>query len=118
MVEVSEGGEYRLTCDKEYQTLFWVPMLYQTAKHAQNLVDEMLGMITTFYDNDSSIACRRSLLVTQAIRSRRKQILGDQLDTEVVTTRVEVVPKSDSTKYTILNILKVRLFTLALYHLV
>lgn len=30
---------------KEYQTLFWVPMLFQTAKQAEGLIDEMLDMI-------------------------------------------------------------------------
>lgn len=30
---------------KEYQTLFWVPMLFSTANQAEFLIDEMLDMI-------------------------------------------------------------------------
>lgn len=30
---------------KEYQTLFWVPMLFQTNKQAEGLIEEMLDMI-------------------------------------------------------------------------
>lgn len=37
---------------------------------------------------------------------RRLQIMGDMLDSEVVTTRVEVVLKSENTKYAILSVLK------------
>jgi uncharacterized protein YaaR (DUF327 family) len=38
--KTDENGEL-----KEYQTLFWVPMLFQTAKQAETLIDEMLEMI-------------------------------------------------------------------------
>lgn len=38
--KADENGEL-----KEYQTLFWVPMLFQTAKQAETLIDEMLEMI-------------------------------------------------------------------------
>lgn len=33
---------------KEYQTLFWVPMLFQTTKQAESLIDEMLDMIQVY----------------------------------------------------------------------
>ena len=107
MVEVTESGEFKLTTDREYQTLFWVPMLFQTAKNGQNLIEEMLGMISNFYDNDNTNVARSSILGTRSTVKRRQQILGDVLDSEVVTTRVEVVPKSENTKYIILSILKV-----------
>ena len=111
MVEVTETGEFKLVTDREYQTLFWVPMLFQTAKQSSDIIDDMLGLITNFYDSDTSTAQRRSILVTKATVKRRQQILGDVLDSEVVTTRVEVVPKSENTKYTILSILKVSFVT-------
>ena len=107
MVEVTESGEFKLTTDREYQTLFWVPMLFQTAKNGQNIIEEMLGMISNFYDNDNTNVARSSILNTKGGVKRRQQILGDVLDSEVVTTRVEVVPKSENTKYIILSILKV-----------
>ena len=86
-------------------------MLFQTAKQSSDIIDDMLGLITNFYDSDTSTAQRRSILVTKATVKRRQQILGDVLDSEVVTTRVEVVPKSENTKYTILSILKVSFVT-------
>jgi CRP-like cAMP-binding protein len=106
MVEMGEDGQFRVTTEREYQTLFWVPMLFQTAKQSQDLIDDMLGLINKFYDEDNTTVSRRSILVTKATNKRRQQIKGDALDSEVVTTRVEVVLKSENTKYTILSILK------------
>ncbi len=114
MIEATEEGTIKMPNEKEYQTLFWVPMLFQTAKVGQNLVEDMLAMISNYYDQDTNVSSRRSILEVPssfAHKHRRQQIQGDQLDTEVVTTRVEVVPKSENTKYTILNILKVRIFS-------
>jgi hypothetical protein len=39
--KTDENGEL-----KEYQTLFWVPMLFQTAKQAEGLIEEMLDLIS------------------------------------------------------------------------
>jgi transcriptional regulator GlxA family with amidase domain len=92
---------------KEYQTLFWVPMLFQTAASGEGVIDEMLDMITAFHDNDQTPLMRPSVIMKDAQNQRRQQILGDMADTEVVTTRIDVVPKSENTKYIILSVLKV-----------
>jgi hypothetical protein len=94
---------------KEYQTLFWVPMLFQTATAAENVIDEMLEMITTFHDNDQIPLTRPSFTNKggQQMNQRRQQILGDMSDAEIVTTMIDVVPKSENTKYIILSVLKV-----------
>ena len=92
---------------KEYQTLFWVPMLFQTAKNAETLIDEMLDMIQDFHDQDQTThVIRKSITKKSAAPKRRQQILGEVLDSEVVTTRVDVVLKSDNTKYNLLSVLK------------
>eukprot|EP00605_Chrysophyceae_sp_TOSAG23-4_P001763 GSChrysophyteH1.ASY1.ANO1.1951.1 assembled CDS len=98
---------------KEYQSLFWVPMLYQTAESATMLVENMLDDITEFYESSQDDNTRSSLIMAQTetgeapVRKRREKILGDDsLGNEVVATRVEVVTKSDDTVFTILSVLK------------
>ena len=94
---------------KEYQTLFWVPMLFQTAKNAENLIDEMLDAIQEFHDTDPTVQVpRKSILSKKSTGApkRRQQILGEVMDSEVVTTRVDVVLKSENTKYNLLAVLK------------
>lgn len=102
------SDEHMSTGAKEYQTLFWVPMLFQTAKNAENLIEEMLDMIQDFHDSDQSAHPHRYSLTKKAgiAPKRRQQILGEVLDSEVVTTRVDVVLKSDNTKYNLLSVLK------------
>ncbi len=98
-----------ITQVKEYQTLFWVPMLFQTASAAESVIDEMLEMITAFHDNDQTQGTlHRSSVVIKGQQQRRQQILGDMTDAEIVTTMIDVVPKSENTKYVILSVLKVR----------
>lgn len=46
---------------KEYQTLFWVPMLFQTAKQAESLIDEMLDMIQVISFSSKSYERSHSL---------------------------------------------------------
>ena len=102
-------AESTLGSQKEYQTLFWVPMLFQTAKNAENLIEEMLDMIQDFHDHDSNTPVfRKSIAPRKAVGApkRRQQILGEIVDSEVVTTRVDVVLKSENTKYTLLSVLK------------
>ncbi len=101
---------------KEYQSLFWVPMLYQTAESATLIVEGMLDDIGDFYEHDDDGNIRGSVLqvkeqkereIEDGGRKRRAQILGDDsLGNEVVATRVEVVTKSDDTVFTILSVLK------------
>lgn len=93
---------------KEYQTLFWVPMLFQTASAAESVIDEMLEMITNFHDTNQTPLTRPSITIKGQQNQRRQQILGDMSDTEVVTTMIDVVPKSENTKYIILSVLKVK----------
>mmetsp|Transcript_19248 Transcript_19248/g.32206 ORF Transcript_19248/g.32206 Transcript_19248/m.32206 type:complete len:894 (+) Transcript_19248:43-2724(+) len=96
---------------KEYQTLFWVPMLFQTCKNAETLIEEMLDNIQDFHDADASTHPQRksSVMMAKGPHSppkRRQQILGEVLDSEAVTTRVDVVLKSENTKYNLLSVLK------------
>jgi len=101
--------------DKEYQSLFWVPMLYQTAESATALVEGMLESIEDFYDGDNKANTRKSILSageekggqSTGPKKRRQQILGDDsVGNEVVATRVEVVTKSDDTVFVLLSVLK------------
>jgi hypothetical protein len=115
MMDTASSGQhgagrmsYQIPPLKEYQTLFWVPMLFQTATAAEGVIDEMLEMITTFHDNDQIPLSRPSITNKGTQNQRRQQILGDMSDAEVVTTMIDVVPKSENTKYIILSVLKVR----------
>ena len=92
---------------KDYQTLFWVPMLFQTSSSTQDVITEMLDKINEFHEDSSDTVPAKRPSVTSSGK-RRQQILGDNTNMEkVVATRVEVVPKSDNTKYVILSVLKV-----------
>lgn len=105
----SVGNEADGDTIKEYQTLFWVPMLFQTAKNAESLIDEMLEMIDEFHSQEVTPGVRKSILDKRAngtTQKRRQQILGDVLDSEAITTRVDVVMKSESTKFQLLAVLK------------
>ncbi len=105
----SEGGEAPPAEEevKEYQTLFWVPMLFQTAKNVEGLIDEMLDMIQDFHDSNAPTVIRRqSLRRNNGAPRRRQQILGEVLDSEAAITRVDVVMKSESTKFNLLTVLK------------
>ena len=66
----------------EYQTLFWTPMLFQTSKNAELLIEEMLDMISDFHDQEDSFdrhVQRKSIVLSsnrQNGHKRRQQILG------------------------------------------
>ncbi len=103
--------------DVEYQSLFWVPMLYQTAESATMMVESMLDDIGDFNENVTFDSSRGSVLQLKEKKEeemkqkgpqkRRVQILGDDsLGNEVVATRVEVITKSEDTVFTILSVLK------------
>jgi hypothetical protein len=91
---------------KDYQTLFWVPMLFQTAKNVENLIEEMLDMIQDFHDSNAPTVVRKSIRRVNGAPRRRQQILGEVLDSEAAITRVDVVMKSESTKFNLLTVLK------------
>jgi hypothetical protein len=94
---------------KEYQTLFWVPMLNQTADKMDEQISEMLDLIADFHEKEDKKSPTKHTSVLRGQREvtkRRQQILGDMMDSEVVTTRIDVVLKSENTKYTILSVLK------------
>ncbi len=104
-----------IAVNKEYQTLFWVPMLFQTAKNAESLIEDMLDLIQDFHDQTLSNSLkdndgRRMSTDLQKVpgqHKRRQQILGEKLDSEVNTaTRVDVVLKSENSKYILLSTLK------------
>ena len=40
-----------INSQKDYQTLFWVPMLQQTARNVEVLIEDMLDLIGTVYCN-------------------------------------------------------------------
>ena len=99
--------------EKEFQSLFWVPMLYQTAETASALIESMLDSIEQFHDGSFREGSRKSILSARELKEqsgpkkRRQQILGDDsLGNEVIATRVEVVTKSDDTIFTLLSVLK------------
>eukprot|EP01036_Dinobryon_divergens_P032797 gene32797-42457_t len=59
----SAGSEYaEQPPDCQYQTLFWVPILQQTAQNVENLIEDMLELIQDFHDQDCEITVRRSIL--------------------------------------------------------
>lgn len=97
---------------KEYQTLFWVPMLFQTVKTTENLIEEMLTTIQEFHEHNNLTGFSRRSSIQEGKRlpsapKRRQQILGDAHEADLtVTTQVDVVIKSDSTKFTLLSVLK------------
>lgn len=70
--KTDENGEL-----KEYQTLFWVPMLFQTAKQAETLIDEMLEMIQVSDD----------VYVTVAQTRQSERCVDDVRRTSTMTTR-------------------------------
>lgn len=96
---------------KDYQTLFWVPMLFQTASQSESLIEEMLEMISAFNETDQSHNARNSELNNNENQKRRQQILGETMNAEVTATKVQVIPKSENTRYILLTVLKVHSIT-------
>ena len=90
--------------DIEYRSLFWLPKLLQTAKEGESILDEMIGMIDEFYDDDINAGDDGFLSDNEELNMipghRRNQILGDLEEIEGVTTTVEVVPKVYTHLYT------------------
>lgn len=95
---------------EEYQTLSWVPILFKTSAATQEVITKMLEDIDKFHEQENvsdMVPPKRPSVAPSG--KRRQQILGDNSITETtVATRVEVVPKSDNSKYVILSVLKVR----------
>lgn len=102
--------------EEEFQTLYWLPLLSETASQATEVIADMLGLIHSFHEEDLSPEPRPSFAAPS--NHHRQVVLGDMLDTEVSKTFVEVVPKSENTRYTILSTLKVsqRLFKIVPYN--
>jgi CRP-like cAMP-binding protein len=98
---------------KEYQTLFWVPMLFQTAKQAETLIDEMLDMIQDFHDMNQKTTLqsrRQSVMKVKGVGNppkRRQQIFGEAMEAEPTNvTKMDVVMKSDTTRLNLLTVLR------------
>ena len=89
---------------KEFTTLRGIPLLTKLATQATDVISDMLDLITDYYATDESPEPRHSQYISN---HHRQVVLGDMLDTEVSKTFVEVVPKSENTRYTILATLKV-----------
>ena len=84
----------------DYQTLFWVPLLFKTAANVENLIGEMLDLIQDFEYKEQSAEHRRSILLVDKAQAprRRNQILGEMsLDTNTAVKSVNVVSKSEAT---------------------
>lgn len=93
--------------NKEYQSLFWMPMVLQTSIDAETIIDEMLSTISNFQDNTGERTYSMISYNPSLNKERREQILGDIEDnSDNMITRVEVVLKSENTKDIILSILK------------
>lgn len=81
-VGVSSAANAVISTATEYQTLFWTPMLFQTSKNAELLIEEMLDMINDFHDQEDSFdrhLQRKSIVLSsnrQNGHKRRQQILG------------------------------------------
>lgn len=86
------------------QTSFWLPVLQDTAAQATGIAQEMLELISDFYDKNTDPVGR---VIPPRGNNHRQVILGDMTDAEVAKTFVEVVPKSENTRYKILHSLKV-----------
>jgi hypothetical protein len=78
----------------------------KTASAATDTMNEMLDLISDFYDEYTKDPPRPSIVAQS--NHHRQVILGELLGTEASKTFVEVVPKSENTRYTILSTLKVR----------
>jgi hypothetical protein len=89
-----------------FPTLYWVPAMSKTASAATDTMNEMLDLISNFYDEYTKDPPRPSIVAQS--NHHRQVILGELLGTEASKTFVEVVPKSENTRYTILSTLKVR----------
>jgi hypothetical protein len=79
-VGVSSAANAVISTATEYQTLFWTPMLFQTSKNAELLIEEMLDMINDFHDQEDSFDrhLQRKSIILSSNRGhkRRQQILG------------------------------------------
>ena len=66
---------------KEYQSLFWLPMMYQTVDTAVNLLDNMLEDIDEFQGGvaEDKIGSARDIgdQAPKGKKKKRQQILGD-----------------------------------------
>lgn len=96
--------------EKEYQSLFWLPMMYQTVDTAVNLLDNMLEDIDEFQSGAAATDDRFGKgadLPSNGKKKKRQQILGDDsFGNEIIATRVEPVVKSADTEFMILSVLK------------
>lgn len=104
------GDQSLAAVAKDYQTLFWLPMICETGNKIEEHLEEMLELIADFYEKEDKAApaARRSLIKSgKETLKRRVQILGDMTEhSEVAPTRVDVVLKSENTEYAILSVLK------------
>jgi hypothetical protein len=70
--------------EQKYQTLFWVPMLKESAEQAKSVLQEMLTLIDGFREEDEGgeSGSRRFSFERKTV-GRRQQILGEYLDSDV-----------------------------------
>lgn len=104
------GIESLAAVAKDYQTLFWLPMICETGNNIEEHLEEMLELIADFYEKEDkkAPASKRSMLINnKETQKRRMQILGDLSDhSDDIPTKVDVVLKSENTEYAILSVLK------------
>ena len=92
---------------KEYQSLFWMPMIIQTSNEAEDIIEETLSMISSFHDSIAeSYRHKCSFILPPEGYTRQNLILGDIEDNLDKNVIIDYVPKSESTKYTILSVFK------------
>lgn len=97
-----------------YSALYWAPLISNELLKAEDLVHEMLDLIEEFQNGedkkDGRIRYRGSAIFDDRREAkdytRRQQIFGEINDSDIIATRVDVVIKSESTKYCILSELK------------
>lgn len=92
-------------------SLFWVPMIFEAAQRAECQIEEMLSDISTFQTQSDIVTSPRASTTPTSkgqlsdMVHRRRQITGEH-DIEIPLSTVDVVPKSENTKYYIISVLK------------
>ena len=93
----TEGG--RDTEEKDYQSLFWLPMMYQTVDTAVNLLDDMLEDIDEFQrgvaEDKMGFGRDSGDQLPKMSKKKRQQILGDDsFGNEIIASKILKILKN------------------------
>jgi cGMP-dependent protein kinase 1 len=110
--EIVEGESPRLSVPRDYQPQHYISKILDSTSRTEALINEMIDLIAKFHETEEkregSGGSRRNSLTMDTCKKhgRREQIFGEVNDSDVIATRVDVVLKSESSKYCILAVLK------------